>query len=57
MTTGCSPTDGHYTDNVALVLPPPLAERADKISIDIWDWYTDAFPVNETVGLPGTAGV
>ena len=23
VTTGCSPTDGHYTDNVALCLPPP----------------------------------
>jgi hypothetical protein len=54
VTTGCSPTDGHYTDNVALALPPPLAGVSDKISIDIWDWYTDAFPVNETAGLPGT---
>ena len=50
----CSPTDGHYTDNVALCLPPPIAGAADKISIDVWDWYNDAFPANETLGLPGT---
>ena len=54
VTTGCSPTDGHYTDNVALVLPPRLAGVSDKISVDIWDWYTDAFPANETLGLPGS---
>ena len=54
VTTGCSPTDGHYVDNVALVLPPPVVGVADKISIDIWDWYNDAFPVNETSGLPGS---
>ncbi len=56
VTSGCSPTDGHYTDNVALALPPPTTGAADQISIDIWDWYTDAFPVNETAGLPGTLG-
>jgi hypothetical protein len=54
VTTNCSVTDGHYTDNVALVLPPPLAGVSDKISIDIWDWYNDAFPANEEV-LPGSA--
>jgi hypothetical protein len=54
VTTGCSPTDGHYFDNVALALPPRLAGVADKITMDIWDWYTDAFPANETAGLPGS---
>jgi len=54
VTTNCSSTYGHYTDNVALVLPPPLSDVSDKISIDIWDWYNDAFPVNEEV-LPGSA--
>ena len=54
VTTGCSPTDGHYTDNVALCLPPQKQGVSDKISIDIWDWYNDAFPVNETAGLPGS---
>jgi hypothetical protein len=55
VTTGCSPTDGHYTDNVALVIPPPICGCAtDRISVDLWDWYTDAFPVNETPGLPGS---
>jgi len=55
VTTGCSPTDGHYTDNLTLRIPPPKAGVSDKISIDIWDWYGDAFPANETPGLPGTA--
>jgi len=55
VTTGCSPTDGHYVDNVALCIPPPLAGVSDQLSVDIWDWYTDAFPANETNGLPGTA--
>ena len=54
MPTGCSSTDGHYVDNVALVLPPPMAGCGDEITVDLWDWYTDAFPVNETPGLPGT---
>lgn len=55
VTTGCSPTDGHYTDNVSLCIPPQLGTASDKISVDIWDWYGDAFPANETAGLPGTA--
>ena len=49
----CSSTDGHYTDNVALCLPPGTGV-ADKISIDIWDWYNDAFPANQGI-LPGSA--
>jgi len=55
VTTGCSPKTGHYTDNVALVLPPcggcagGPGGAGDKVSVDIWDWYTDAFPVNETM--------
>ncbi len=54
--TNCSSTDGHYVDNIALGFPPPTTGSSDNISIDIWDWYTDAFPRNETVALPGTAG-
>jgi len=51
----CSSTDGHYTDNIALAFPPPVIGSSDNISVDIWDWYNDAFPANETPGLPGTA--
>jgi hypothetical protein len=55
VTDGCSPTGGHYIDNVTFMLPPHLAGAADKIEVDIWDWYNDAFPANETPGLPGNA--
>jgi hypothetical protein len=54
VTLGCSPTNGHYFDNIALILPPPLIGAADKVNVDIWDWYNDAFPANETAGLPGS---
>jgi hypothetical protein len=54
VTVGCSPTDGHYVDNVALCLPPPQGGAADRIGVNLWDWYNDAFPANETPGLPGT---
>ena len=54
VTLGCSPTDGHYFDNIALILPPSVGS-ADKVNVDIWDWYNDAFPANETAGLPGSA--
>jgi len=53
VTDGCSPTGGHYIDNVTFVLPPPTEGAADKIAVGIWDWYNDAFPANETAGLPG----
>ena len=55
VTVGCSPSDGFYVDNVALMLPPPTAGVSELITVEIWDWYTDAFPANETLGLPGTA--
>jgi hypothetical protein len=54
ITDGCSPTGGHYLDNISFMLPPPLTGVADKIEVDIWDWYADAFPANETTGLPGS---
>jgi hypothetical protein len=25
------------------------------MNVDIWQWIQDAFPANETAGLPGTA--
>jgi hypothetical protein len=52
----CSNTDGYYVDNVTLAFPPSIIGGAtDAISIDIWDWFNDAFPRNETVDMPGTA--
>ncbi len=54
VTDGCSPICGASYDNVALAFPPPLVGQPDRLQVDIWDWYNDAFPRNETVGLPGT---
>ena len=55
VTTGCSPTGGHYYDNISMAYPPNLTGAADKISADIWEWFNDAFPANETPGLPTVA--
>jgi hypothetical protein len=55
VTTGCSPTGGHYEDNISFGFPPNITGAADKITVDIWQWINDAFPANETPGLPGTA--
>lgn len=63
VTAGCSPTEGTYFDNVSLGfidLPPSqlqanAANAVGTIAIDIWQWINDAFPNNETNGLPGTA--
>lgn len=55
VTTGCSPTGGHYYDNITMGFPPDKIGSADKMAVDIWQWYNDAFPANETAGLPGTA--
>jgi hypothetical protein len=55
--TGASSRDGHYTDNLSLAFPPTTAAAAgnDNIVIDIWDWYSDAFPRNEEVSVVGGA--
>jgi len=50
----CSSKDGHYSDNFALVMPPPVLGSSDNVVVDIWDWYSDAFPRNEVI-TPGTA--
>jgi len=55
VTTGCSATGGHYYDNISVGFPPNIAGAVDKIAVDIWQWINDAFPANETAGLPGTA--
>jgi hypothetical protein len=55
VTTGCSPTGGHYFDNITMGFPPNIVGAADKVAVDIWQWINDAFPANETAGLPGTA--
>ncbi len=45
-------TDGAYFDNIAFgIVDGPTS----PISVSIWDWFQDAFPFNETAGLPGTA--
>jgi hypothetical protein len=55
--TGASSTDGHYTDNMSLAFPPgPTGGLGqDHLDIDIWDWYSDAFPRNEEVATATTA--
>ena len=47
ITSGCSPIGGAAYDNVSLAFPPSLAGAADKVSVDIWDWFNDTFPANE----------
>jgi hypothetical protein len=54
VTDGCSPTGGHYIDNVSFMLPPSTMGTPYGVVVDIWDWYADAFPANETTGLPGS---
>lgn len=53
---GCSPTDGCYWDNVSfgIVDTPSPVTTTPSLSVNIYDWFNDAFPANETAGLPGT---
>ena len=57
VTVGCSPTDGHYVDNVALCIPPELpgVDELGTINADPEQWINDTFPANEDPALPGTA--
>jgi hypothetical protein len=62
ITGGCSPTEGTYYDNLSLAFadPPLLSTNAadvniGTITVQIWRFLHDAFPKNETQGLPGTA--
>jgi len=43
VSTGCSPTDGAYFDNVSLAF---VDGDAPPLSVDIADWINDTFPVN-----------
>jgi hypothetical protein len=52
--SGCSPRDGAYVDNVSLAL---VDGTPAQLSVDIWQWLQDAFPANETPGLPGNAAL
>lgn len=53
VTTGCASPDGGYLDNLSIGLV--RAGSAVHLQADIWDLFNDAFPANETPGLPGTA--
>ncbi len=60
---GCNSADGAYFDNVSVAfvdLPASQTSAANAITLgpisaSIWNFYNDAFPANETNGLPGTA--
>jgi hypothetical protein len=53
VSTGCSPTDGAYWDNVSLAI---VDAARPAVSVEPWMWLNDAFPATEAVGFPGTAG-
>ncbi len=53
----CSSPDGHYIDNMAVWFAPAGGGASDKIQVDLWDWYQDAFPANESTGYPGNAAL
>jgi len=61
---GCNSADGAYFDNVALAFIdlPASAQTSAASAVTlgsmngfIWNFYNDAFPANETPGLPGSA--
>jgi hypothetical protein len=60
---GCNSAEGCYFDNVSIgFADAPAATQVSSasavttgtIGIDIWQLWNDAFPFNETTGLPGT---
>jgi hypothetical protein len=53
----CASPDGHYVDNMAFWMAPAGGGASDKIQVDLWDWYQDAFPANESTGYPGNAAL
>ncbi|HEV2106110.1 MAG TPA: FlgD immunoglobulin-like domain containing protein, partial [Candidatus Eisenbacteria bacterium] len=61
---GCNSNAGGYFDNVSLAFVDiPAASQASAsntivlgpVTLDIWQFWNDTFPANETAGLPGTA--
>ena len=56
--SGCSPKSGCYFDNVSLLLSDASASGSSggSISMDIWRFINDAFPINDnTSPVPGVA--
>ena len=49
----CDPERGGYLDNISFAI---VDASVKPLSAMIWDLFQDAFPANETAGLPGTAG-
>ncbi|MFN8586943.1 MAG: FlgD immunoglobulin-like domain containing protein [Candidatus Eisenbacteria bacterium] len=61
---GCNSAEGCYFDNVSLAFTdiPDAAQvsatsaiSVGNVSMDIWQLFNDAFPFNETAGLPATS--
>lgn len=52
VSTGCASPDGAYFDNISLMIVDGIPA---PIGASIWDLYQDAFPRNETAGLPAFA--
>jgi hypothetical protein len=50
----CAPTDGGYRDNAALAI---VDGTPALVAVDIWDWFQDTFPANESAGFPGNAAL
>jgi hypothetical protein len=52
VSTGCASPDGAYWDNISFMIVDGIPA---PIGASIWDLYQDAFPQNETPGLPAFA--
>ncbi len=61
---GCNSSEGAYFDNISLgFIDIPLSQQTasgsaitlGSVTSDIWQFANDAFPSNETNGLPGSA--
>ena len=55
--SACSPVQGAYFDNVALLLSDAASSFSSPfITADIWSWINDTFPANDgTSTVPGVA--
>ena len=52
LTSNCGGTAGGYLDNASLVL---IDDNTPPLTVAFGQWWNDAFPANETAGLPGMA--